>query len=199
MTVKGGARSIGPEESRVVELCGAAGTPAYVALGANLGDKAVSCLRAVRMVDEMDECRVGAVSSLYRTEPLGVTGHDWYVNAVMEVSTRLSPQALLQRLLAVESALGRVRGGKLQPRVIDLDLLLFGRAVISGPDLTLPHPRMHLRRFVMAPMAEIAPGLVHPVLGGTVKKLLEACPAEGQEITLYSPVSGGWEKVRWSE
>jgi 2-amino-4-hydroxy-6-hydroxymethyldihydropteridine diphosphokinase len=179
----------------VEEVSDAGCPPVYVALGANLGDKTASCRRAVEMVAEMEGCRVCAVSSLYRTEPVGVHGHDWYVNAVIEVRSVLSPHALLRGLLAVESALGRVRTGKMQPRAIDLDLLLFGERVLTGPDLILPHPRMHLRRFVMVPLAEIAPGLVHPVIGATVEKLLETCPTEGQEITLWPSGGEGWGRA----
>jgi 2-amino-4-hydroxy-6-hydroxymethyldihydropteridine diphosphokinase len=171
---------------------------AYVGVGSNLGDKEVFCRRAVRMLDEMEGCRVCRVSSLYRTEPVGVQGHDWYLNAVIGVWTTLSPQELLQRLLDVEYRLGRVRTGILQPRVIDLDLLLFGGTVINTLDLILPHPRMHLRRFVMEPMAEIAPDLLHPVLGLTVEKLLEACPSDGQDVSLGPPVNRARGKAWWS-
>ncbi|MFO8088968.1 MAG: 2-amino-4-hydroxy-6-hydroxymethyldihydropteridine diphosphokinase [Desulfatiglandaceae bacterium] len=171
---------------------------AYVGVGSNLGDKAVFCRRAVRMVDEMVDCRVCRVSSLYRTEPVGVQGHDWYLNGVIGVCTTLTPQGLLERLLDVEYRLGRVRTGILQPRVIDLDLLLFGRTVINTLDLILPHPRMHLRRFVMAPMAEIAPDLPHPVLGLTVEKLLEACPSDGQGVSLWPSVNSARGKAWWS-
>jgi 2-amino-4-hydroxy-6-hydroxymethyldihydropteridine diphosphokinase len=171
---------------------------AYVGIGSNLGDKADFCLRAVRLVNRMEGCRVCTVSSLYRTEPVGVQGHDWYLNCVIGVHTVLSPNVLLQRLLALESALGRIRTKKLQPRVIDLDLLMFGPAVINTPDLIIPHPRMHMRRFVMAPMAEIAPDLIHPVLGLSVEKLLEACPSEGQNVSLWPSGDTGRGQAWWS-
>jgi 2-amino-4-hydroxy-6-hydroxymethyldihydropteridine diphosphokinase len=149
------------------------------------------------MVDETVGCRVDRVSSLYRTEPVGVEGHDWYLNGVMGVFTTLTPRALLECLLDVESRLGRVRTGVLQPRVIDLDLLMVGRTVIQTLDLILPHPRMHLRRFVMAPLAEIAPDLMHPVLGMTVEELLEACPLEGQGVSLWPSAGGTGGKAWW--
>jgi len=152
----------------------------------------------VRMVDQIEGCRVCRVSSLYRTEPVGVQGHDWYLNGVISVLTTLSPQGLLEGLLDVEYRLGRVRTGVLQPRVMDLDLLLFGRAVLNTVDLILPHPRMHLRRFVMAPMAEIAPDFIHPVLGVTMKDLLEACPSQGQDISLWPPGNSTRRKALWS-
>lgn len=173
-------------------------TTAFVGLGANLGDRESFCRRAVRMVHETDGCRVDSVSRLYRTEPVGVCGHDWYLNAAMEVRTTLSPYGLLERLLDVEASLGRVRTGILDPRVIDLDLLLFGKTVTTEPGLVLPHPRMHLRRFVMVPMAEIAPGLVHPVLGVTLEDLLESCPEEGQGVSPFPSEGIGCGPGGWS-
>lgn len=173
-------------------------TAAFVGLGANLGDRESFCSRAVRMVHETDGCRVVCVSRLYRTEPVGVNGHDWYLNAVMEVQTTLPPQMLLERLFAVEAFVGRVRSGAVEPRVIDLDLLMFGETVIKAPGLELPHPRMHLRRFVMVPMAEIAPGLVHPVLGATLEELIESCPEKGQGISPFSSEGVGWGTGVWS-
>ena len=168
---------------------------AYVGLGSNLGDRTESCRRAVRMLDETSGCRVRSVSSLYLTEPVGVAGHDWYLNAVTEVRTALRPLVLLRTLLALEAEIGRVRAAKLEPRVIDLDLLLYGRVVAEGPELILPHPRMHARRFVMVPLAEIAPGLVHPVLGLTVREMLDSCPSEGQVISLWPSGNPGWHGV----
>lgn len=182
----------------VKEIIGDGNVTAYVGVGSNLGDKEAFCRRAVRMVDEMEGCRVWRVSSLYRTEPVGVHGHDWYLNGVFGVYTTLTPQGLLERLLDVEYRLGRVRTGILQPRVIDLDLLLFGRTVINTFDLILPHPRMHMRRFVMEPMAEIAPDLLHPVLGLTVEKLLETCPSEGQGVSLWPSVNSARKQTWWS-
>lgn len=173
-------------------------TAAFVGLGANLGDRESFCRRAVRMVNEADGCRVASVSSLYRTEPVGVRGHDWYLNAAIKVYTTLSPYGLLEKLLAVETSLGRVRTGILDPRVIDLDLLLFDKKVISESGLVLPHPRMHLRRFVMVPMAEIAPGLVHPVLGATLEDLIETCPEEGQEVSPFPSEGIGCGPGCWS-
>jgi 2-amino-4-hydroxy-6-hydroxymethyldihydropteridine diphosphokinase len=160
---------------------------AYVGVGSNLGDKEGFCRRAIQLIDRMEGCRVRTVSNLYRTEPVGVQGHDWYLNCVVGLDTLLTPHLMLERLLNLESELGRIRTGKLQPRVIDLDLLLFGQSVVNTLDLVLPHPRMHMRRFVMVPMAEIAPDLLHPVLGLTMKKLLEECPREGQDISLWPP------------
>jgi len=171
---------------------------AYVGVGSNLSERAVFCRRAVRMVDEMEGCRVCGASSLYRTEPVGVQGHDWYLNSVIRVRTVLSAHVLLEGLMALEFSLGRVRKGILQPRVIDLDLLLFGESVMNTPTLILPHPRMHLRRFVMVPMAEIAPDLIHPVLGLRVEKLLESCPSEGQSVSLWSNGDNGRGQAWWS-
>ncbi|MDR3717183.1 MAG: 2-amino-4-hydroxy-6-hydroxymethyldihydropteridine diphosphokinase [Bryobacteraceae bacterium] len=106
-----------------------------------------------------------AVSSLYRTEPVGYLDQDWFLNAVARIETRLSPREFLTRLLAIERDLGRVRTVRNGPRTIDLDILLWGDLVLREDDLVIPHPRLQERLFVLEPLAEIAPGVCHPVLG----------------------------------
>ncbi len=112
------------------------------------------------------------VSTFYRNPPLGPANQPWYVNAVARVRTRLGPEELLRLLQQIETALGRVRGERWGPRVIDLDLLLYNGEVIFTPDLVVPHPEMHRRAFVLAPLAEIAPRAWHPVLGKSAGDLL---------------------------
>jgi 2-amino-4-hydroxy-6-hydroxymethyldihydropteridine diphosphokinase len=135
-------------------------TTAYVGLGANLGDRE----RALRQAAELLGAR--RLSTVRETEPWGVTDQPRFLNAVAELETDLPPRELLQRLLDVERSLGRTRGGeRWGPRTIDLDLLLYGGETIDEPGLTVPHPRMHERLFVLEPLAELAPGLDVPGRG----------------------------------
>lgn len=132
---------------------------AFVALGANLGDAEQALRGAFKALDEVPGVRVVRASSLYRTAPIQSTGPD-YVNAVAEVSTTLTAPALLDALQAIEIGAGRERPYRNAPRTLDLDLLLFGEARIDSPRLTVPHPRMWQRAFVLVPLAEMAPGRV---------------------------------------
>ena len=143
---------------------------AYIGLGSNLGDRAANLAEARRRLDEAG--RIVAVSSIYETEPWGVgPGQPDYLNQVVAITTALPPSDLLKELLGVERVMGRVRAAPGDPRVIDLDLLLYGDEVIDEPGLTLPHPRMCDRAFVLTPLAEIAPDALHPVNGLTISAL----------------------------
>lgn len=130
---------------------------AFVALGANLGDAAAALDSAFAALDDLPGTRLVARSSLYRSAPIGVTGHPDYLNAVAAIDTTLTAPDLLAALLDLESSHGRRRETELAPRTLDLDLLLYGDATIALPGLDVPHPRMHLRAFVLVPLAEIAP------------------------------------------
>jgi 2-amino-4-hydroxy-6-hydroxymethyldihydropteridine diphosphokinase len=141
-------------------------TRAYVGLGANLGDREGTIRAAVRALGEEDGIEVVAVSNLRETEPVGVGQQPPYLNGAVELETTLAAHELLDRLLAVERRFGRVRvPGEHGPRTLDLDLLLRGDEVLDEPGLTLPHPRLHERRFVLEPLAELAPALFVPGRG----------------------------------
>ncbi len=155
----------------------------YIGMGANLGDPRRNCLEAILRIGLIPESKITGLSHLYRTQPVGVKGHNWYVNGVVVLSTRMGPHQLLDRLLLIERDMGRVRHGETwEPRIIDLDILLFGTQIIREKDLTVPHPLMHSRRFVMTPMAQLAPHLRHPSLGKTMSELLETIPQNGQLV-----------------
>lgn len=138
---------------------------AYVALGANLGDPAAQLRRAMAELARLPESRLAACSSLYLSKPVGFLDQPDYVNAVAALGTKLTPRALLDALLDIEARHGRSRAFKNAPRTLDLDLLLYDGLVMHEPGLTLPHPRMLERAFVLAPLAEIAPDCVIPGQG----------------------------------
>ena len=120
---------------------------------------------------------------MYSTEPVGVNGQEWYLNCVAEISSGISAKRLMERLLAIEKDMGRVReGGRWQARIIDLDILMFGMELIHEDNLTVPHPLMHRRRFVIVPMVDLAPDLIHPSLGKSMSELLQEIPEDGQEV-----------------
>lgn len=151
------------------------------------------CREAVGLLVALENTRLIRVSPLYRTEPLGIREQDWFVNAVAEIRTALPPRELLSALLHIENRMGRVRARRWGPRVIDLDLLLYGQSVIEEPGLTVPHPELHKRRFVLVPLNEIAPYAVHPVFGISVKSLLDRLAGEGGKVEFLcgAPAVGG--------
>jgi len=185
----------------------------YVGIGSNLGDRALNCERAIDEISGFLE--ITAVSSLYETEPVGNEDQPLFINSTVEIMTNIPPHELLDRLLAIENKLGRVRWGQRRalpsdagtgiksedrgwgrrvnvecereqdrigtatleykewgPRIIDLDILFYGAEIIDDPDLKVPHPEAHKRRFVLKPLAEIAPGLIHPVFKVSARELL---------------------------
>jgi 2-amino-4-hydroxy-6-hydroxymethyldihydropteridine diphosphokinase len=155
---------------------------AYIGIGSNLGDKLNHCRKAVELAKGIPGCRLQAQSPFFRTEPVGVEGQDWYVNGVISLLADISAPELMKALLAIEADMGRERKRKWDSRSIDLDILLYGGDVISEDGLKVPHPYMHLRRFVLVPMVQLAPDVVHPVLGKTMDALLEQLPEDGQAV-----------------
>jgi len=138
---------------------------AYVALGANLGDPASTVRAAFGALANLPESRVVHTSSLYRTAPVGLADQPDFINAVAALETTLAPESLLDALLDLENRFGRLRAEKNGPRTLDLDLLLYNDQLLDLPRLQLPHPRLHLRAFVLQPLAEISPDLVIPGRG----------------------------------
>lgn len=152
---------------------------AYLSLGSNLGDRAANLHAAVAQLDGAGTLR--AVSSIYETQPVDVPDQPWFLNCLVAIETAKMPKQLLQIALQVESKMGRLRMRKKGPRNIDIDLVLFGDRIVDEPGLKIPHPAMHQRRFVLEPLAEIAPNARHPELGKTARELLAALPA-GQTV-----------------
>ncbi|HUS90676.1 MAG TPA: 2-amino-4-hydroxy-6-hydroxymethyldihydropteridine diphosphokinase [Phycisphaerae bacterium] len=150
-------------------------TSAYIGLGSNLGDRGKTLLEALKRIDELEGVEVRKTSQFVRTEPVGgPDDQDWYLNAAAELRTRLGPPELLAALQDIERSLGRRREREQRwgPRTCDLDILLMGELVLEADELTVPHPRMHERLFVLRPLASIAAQEVHPVLGKSVLELL---------------------------
>ena len=139
----------------------------YVGVGANLGTPRETIAAALALLDQESDVELVAVSTLRETDPVGYEEQQRFLNGVVQLGTELSPQELLARLLAIETRLGRVRGEgpRFGPRTIDLDLLLYGEETVDEPGLTLPHPRLHERRFVLEPLAELDPALEVPGRG----------------------------------
>ncbi len=151
----------------------------YLSLGSNIGDREISLQDAIARLDGVGT--VKSVSSFYETEPVEFTEQALFLNCAVALGTSFTPAELISQLLGIERSLGRERTQKKGPRTIDIDILLFGDLIVASPDLTIPHPGMAGRRFVLEPLAEIAPQAIHPGLKRTVQQLLDELPP-GQKV-----------------
>ncbi|MBW2561868.1 MAG: 2-amino-4-hydroxy-6-hydroxymethyldihydropteridine diphosphokinase [Deltaproteobacteria bacterium] len=155
-----------------------------------MGSPAANCAVAERHISDIGGVAVLRHSSLYRTQPVGVEDQDWFVNGVIEVRTALGPRPLMDAILGVEDTMGRIRNEKWGPRIIDIDILFYGQAVMDEEDLVIPHPRLHKRRFVLVPLDEIAPHSIHPVFGVSVRGLLDRLA----DTSKVEWLSGEWDR-----
>lgn len=146
----------------------------YLSLGSNVGEREANLRHAIERLQDLGQ--VQAVSSLYETEPVEFTAQPWFLNCAVALETTRMPKQLLQALLDLEVEMGRRRTQNKGPRIIDLDILLFGNSIVNAPGLTIPHPALAERGFVLAPLAEIAAEVVHPVLKKTIRELRDALP-----------------------
>jgi 2-amino-4-hydroxy-6-hydroxymethyldihydropteridine diphosphokinase len=152
---------------------------AYISLGSNLGDRLGYINRALGKLKEREDIKIIKVSSFYETEPVGYKEQGKFINAVLALETNLQPYELLQVLQSIETDLDRVRTRRWGPRTIDLDILFYGDQILNDPDLTIPHPRVTERAFVLFPLAEIAPSLLHPITGKSISSHLNALNDRG--------------------
>lgn len=153
---------------------------AYLSLGSNVGDREANLRRALQNLSALGE--IVAKSSVYETEPMEVVDQPWFLNAVIKLRTGLPPSELLRALLKVERSMGRVREQAKGPRQIDIDILLYDDAAVNEPGLAIPHPAMHQRMFVLAPLAEIAPNVMHPILQLTTTQLRDQLTPDEQRV-----------------
>lgn len=162
---------------------------AFISVGSNMGDRLVNCRNGIAGLAELESVEITATSRFYQTEPVDFKDQDWFVNAVVRISTTLPPEKLLNSLKRIEEAVGSSKTVRFGPRMLDLDIVLYDDLVFNSPRLILPHPRMHKRRFVLAPICDIEPKIVHPVLRIELQELLQGLDETGQRIIPFRCVS----------
>lgn len=157
----------------------------YISVGSNIGDKLANCKSGIEALARSGENSLEKVSAFYRTEPVDFKDQDWFVNAAVRITTRLGPLALLKELQSIQLMAGFKKKIRFGPRILDLDIILFDDRIINIPDLIVPHPRMHKRRFVLQPICDIDSGIIHPVIGKNVQNLLDSLDDNGQGVLAY--------------
>jgi 2-amino-4-hydroxy-6-hydroxymethyldihydropteridine diphosphokinase len=165
----------------------------YLLLGSNLGDRQNFLHSAIRAM-EASGIIVEASSAVYETAPWGVEGQGAYLNMAIQCSTCLYPFGLMRVLQGIENSLGRSTKGDMAPRVIDIDILFFEDWQIVSPDLIIPHPRLHIRKFTLVPLVDIADGYLHPTFGKTLQQLLYVCVDDSQVVNYFKVLKIAWEK-----
>jgi 2-amino-4-hydroxy-6-hydroxymethyldihydropteridine diphosphokinase len=145
---------------------------AYIAIGSNIGNPRGNCIEAIHEISKHDSIKIISKSSFYQTSPIGPIQQEWFINSAIKINTSLTPIKLLTNLLNIESTMGRVRQEKWGPRLIDLDLLFYDNQILNQEEITIPHPEISKRNFVLIPLCEIAENLHHPILKKTIKTLL---------------------------
>jgi len=146
---------------------------AYIAVGSNIGNPLQNCAEAIHKISKNDYIKIRSKSSFYQTSPIGNIKQECFVNSVVKINTSLNPESLLSYLLGIETEMGRVRKEKWGPRIIDLDLLFYDSLILNKEALTIPHPELQKRNFVLIPLCEIAENLIHPNLKKTIRTLLK--------------------------
>jgi 2-amino-4-hydroxy-6-hydroxymethyldihydropteridine diphosphokinase len=159
---------------------------AYLSIGTNLGDRAANLREAIARLDRLDGCDLGAVSQIYETEPVGDIEQPPFLNLAAEIETDVDPLELLAGLKETEREMGRVSSARWGPRLVDIDIVLYGNRVVETAALTVPHPRFRDRAFVLLPLAEIGPHTIDPITGLTVEQLVSICP-DRSWVRLYEP------------
>ncbi len=158
----------------------------YLSVGSNIGDRSEHCRFGLSSLVGIENTRVAAKSRIYETEPVGFEDQGRFLNLVVKIETCLSPSELLKKLKAIEAESGRDFGQvRFGPRTLDMDILFYDDLIVETDRLTVPHPRMHERRFVLKPLCDLDPNLVHPVLKKTVSRLLRELGEKGQEVTPF--------------
>jgi len=165
----------------------AKGNSVYISVGSNLGDKLANCQYGIDALTRLRHTDLMAQSPFYRTEPVDYLDQDWFVNAVIAIDTRLDPLPLLAELKAIQVAAGRTQHHiRFGPRILDLDILLYGEVILAKPELEIPHPRLHKRRFVLQPICDIDPKIVHPVMNVSMRTLLNRLDENDQKVVAFS-------------
>jgi len=157
---------------------------AYICVGSNQGNKLENCRKGIAALAHATTSRLIDQSFIYQTEPVDYKDQDWFVNYMVKIETVLGPLSLLDIIKSIERDAGRIRNDvRFGPRVLDLDIILYDNLVMNNPRLVIPHPRMHKRRFVLKPICDIDPHIIHPVFHRTMRSLLESLSEKGQRIT----------------